>query len=117
DRLKGSPSSRRLPFIVAGAPLVVAGLALLPFSDSLAAAAACILVFFVGYYLYYPPYRALYPDLLPQRLYARAQASQAVLRGAGLGAALIAGGVLLGLWRPLPFAIAAVTVIGAAVPA
>jgi len=113
DRLEGSPSARRLPFIVAGAPLIVVGLAVLPFSRSLGVAAACILVFFVGYYLYYPPYRALFPDLLPQRLYARAQASQAVLRGAGLGAALIAGGFLLGLWRPLPFAIAAVTVIAA----
>ena len=111
DRLEGSPSARRLPFILAGAPLVVAGLALLPFSGSLGVAAACILAFFVGYYLYYPPYRALYADLLPQRLYARAQGSQAVLRGAGLGAALIAGGLLLGAWRPLPFAIAAATVI------
>jgi len=113
DRLEGSPSARRLPFIVAGAPLIVVGLAVLPFSGSQGVAAACILVFFVGYYLYYPPYRALFPDLLPQRLYPRAQATQAVLRGAGLGAALIAGGLLLGLWRPLPFAIAAATVIAA----
>jgi Na+/melibiose symporter-like transporter len=70
DRLEGSPSARRLPFILAGAPLVVAGLALLPLSGSLGVAAVCILAFFVGYYLYYPPYRALYADLLPQRLYA-----------------------------------------------
>ncbi len=111
DRLEGSPSARRLPFVVAGAPLVVVGLAVLPFSHSVGVAAACILAFFVGYYLYYPPYRALYADLLPQRLYARAQANQAVLRGAGLGAALIAAGLLLGAWLPLPFAIAAATVI------
>ncbi|HYX75540.1 MAG TPA: MFS transporter, partial [Gaiellaceae bacterium] len=113
DRLEGSPSRRRLPFIVAGAPLLVIGLAVLPFSRSLGVAAVCIFVFFVGYYLYYPPYRALFPDLLPQRLYPRAQATQAVLRGAGLGAALITGGLLLGLWRPLPFAIAAAAVIAA----
>jgi MFS family permease len=111
DRLEGSPSTRRLPFVLAGAPLVVVGLAVLPFSGSVGVAAACILAFFVGYYLYYPPYRALFADLLPQRLYARAQATQAVLRGAGLGAALIAGGLLLGAWLPLPFAIAAATVI------
>jgi hypothetical protein len=42
-------------------------------------------MFFVGYYVYYPPYRALYADLLPRRLYARAQAGQAIARGAGLG--------------------------------
>jgi MFS family permease len=111
DRLRGSPAARRVPFIVAGAPLAVAGLAILPFSGSIGVAAVCVLAFFVGYYLYYPPYRALYADLLPQRLYPRAQASQAILRGAGLGAALLAGGLLLGLWRPLPFAIAAATII------
>jgi maltose/moltooligosaccharide transporter len=54
-----------------------------------------------------PPYRALYADLLPRRLYARAQAGQAIARGSGLGIALLAGGLLLGLWQPLPFLIAA----------
>ena len=115
DRLRGSPAARRLPFILAGAPLAVLGLALLPFSATIGVAAACVLAFFVGYYLYYPPYRALYADLLPRRMYARAQASQAVLRGAGLGAALLAGGLLLGVWRPLPFAIAAATVVATTV--
>src|SRR5919108_4692588 len=111
DRLRGSPAARRLPFILAGAPLAVLGLALLPFSATIGVAAACVLAFFVGYYLYYPPYRALYADLLPRRLYPRAQASQAILRGAGLGAALLAGGLLLAVWRPLVFAIGAGVVI------
>lgn len=111
DRLPGSPITRRLPFILIGAPLMVAGLVALPFSGSIAPAAAAILAFFVGYYAYYPPYRALYADLLPERLYARAQSVQAVLRGAGLGAALLAGGLLISVWLPLPFAIAAATAI------
>jgi MFS family permease len=68
-----------------------------------------ILMFFVGYYLYYPPYRAIYADILPRRLFARAQSAQAIQRGAGLGIALIAGGLLLSAWTPLPF------VLGAAV--
>ena len=85
DRLRGSPKTRRLPFIVGGAPFVVTGLALLGFGESVVMAAAGVVVFFIGYYLYYPPYRALYADLLPRRFYARAQSSQAVLRGAGLG--------------------------------
>jgi MFS family permease len=109
DRLPGSPAGRRLPFVLVGAPLLVAGLIGLPFTTTVALAAASILAFFVGYYAYYPPYRALYADLLPRRLYARAQASQAVLRGAGLGAALLAGGLLISIWRPLPFVIAAAT--------
>jgi MFS family permease len=111
DRLPGSPAARRFPFVLAGAPLIVAGLVLLAFSGSFALAAAAVLAFFVGYYLYYPPYRAFYADLLPRRFYARAQSSQAILRGAGLGVALLAGGLLLTVWRPLPFAIAGFAVI------
>jgi MFS family permease len=111
DRLPGSPAMRRLPFVLLGAPLLVAGLVLLPFSTTVWLAALAVLMFFVGYYCYYPPYRALYADLLPQRLYARAQSSQAILRGAGLGAALLAGGLLLSVWRPLPFVIAAATTV------
>ncbi|HYX88176.1 MAG TPA: MFS transporter [Gaiellaceae bacterium] len=112
DRLHGSGAARRVPFVLAGAPLVIAGLVFLPLTGSIALAAVAVLAFFVGYYLYYPPYRALYADLLPRRLYARAQADQAVLRGAGLGAALLAGGLLLAVWRPLPFTIGAAIVVG-----
>jgi len=106
DRLPESTLGRRMPFILVGGPMLVAGLVLMPFSPSYAIAGMAVLLFFIGYYLYYPPYRALYADLLPRTLYARAQASQAVLRGAGLGAALIAGGLLLSTWTPLPFVIA-----------
>jgi MFS family permease len=113
DRLPPSPLGRRLPFVLVGAPLAGAALVLLPFGRSIAIAAAAVLMFFVGYYIYYPPYRALYADLLPRTLYARAQAGQAIARGAGLGAALLAGGLLLGVWQPLPFLIAAGT-LGAA---
>ena len=107
DRLPPSPLGRRLPFVLLGAPLACAALVLLPFSSSTVIAGAAVLTFFVGYYVYYPPYRALYADLLPRRLYARAQAGQAIARGAGLGFALLTGGLLLGLWQPLAFLIAA----------
>jgi MFS family permease len=108
DRLPPSPLGRRLPFVLLGAPLAAAALVVLPFSSSIGIAGGAVLVFFVGYYIYYPPYRALYADLLPRRLYARAQAGQAIARGVGLGFALLVGGLLLGLWQPLPFLIAAV---------
>jgi MFS family permease len=106
DRLRGSPAARRFPFVLVGAPLAVAGVTALPFSRSVTIAAVAVLAFFVGYYLYYPPYRALYADLLPRRFYARAQSSQAILRGTALGVALLAGGLLLPVWRPLPFVLA-----------
>jgi MFS family permease len=85
DRLPPSPLGRRFPFVLAGAPLAATALALLPFSSTTGLAGAAVLAFFVGYYIYYPPYRALYADLLPRALYARAQAGQAIARGAGPG--------------------------------
>jgi MFS family permease len=110
DRLPASRTfGRRLPFVLAGAPLAAAGLVLLPFAPSYQFAGVTILMFFVGYYLYYPPYRAIFADLLPRRLFARAQSVQAIQRGAGLGIALVSGGLLLSAWKPLPF------VLGAAV--
>jgi MFS family permease len=112
DRLPGTSVARRLPFITVGAPLAMIGLVLLGLTDSFALAAVAVLLFFVGYYLYYPPYRALYADLLPRSLFARAQSSQAILRGIGLGVALLAGGFLLSVWRPLPFVLAGAAVLG-----
>jgi MFS family permease len=108
DRIPPGRFGRRLPFVMIGGPLVMAGLILLPLSATYLVASIAILMFYVGYYLFYPPYRAIYADVLPRDLYARSQASQAILRGAGLGAALLAGGLLLGLWRELPFVVAAV---------
>lgn len=110
DRLHApTRAGRRIPFVIVGAPLAAAGLVLLPFVPTYQLAGVTILMFFVGYYLYYPPYRAIYADVLPRRLFARAQSAQAVQRGAGLGIALISGGLLLSVWTPLPF------VLGAAV--
>lgn len=110
DRMLGSGRyGPRLPFIVVGAPLAGAGLVLLPFAPDYQLAGVCILAFFIGYYIYYPPYRALYADLLPKRLLPRAQSSQAIMRGAGLGVALIAGGLLLSAWTPLPFVLGTAT--------
>ena len=106
DRLPPSRLGKRLPFVLLGAPMALAGLVLLPLSVNLLVASIAVGLFFVGYYLYYPPYRAMYADLLPRRLYAGSQASQGVLRGIGLGAALLAGGFFLDLWRPLPFVVA-----------
>ncbi|MCU1600944.1 MAG: hypothetical protein JWO22_1653 [Frankiales bacterium] len=106
DRLPPTRLGKRLPFVLLGAPLALAGLVLLPLSVNLLVASVAVAMFFLGYYLYYPPYRALYADLLPRHLYARSQASQGVLRGVGLGVALLSGGVFLELWMPLPFVVA-----------
>jgi len=110
DRLPPSGLGRRMPFVIAGAPFLIAGLVLLPFSSSYLGASLILFGFFLGYFLYYPPYRTLYADLFPRSAYARIQSSQAIARGLGLGSALLAGGLLLAVWQPLPFVIGAVVI-------
>ncbi|HYX77832.1 MAG TPA: MFS transporter [Solirubrobacterales bacterium] len=107
DRL-ATPIGRRLPFVIAGAPLMVLGLLLMGLVQSLAALAIVVAAFFIGYFIAYEPYRALYPDLLEDRVAGRAQGNQAVWRGVGTGLALLSGGLLLSVSDFLPFAAAAV---------
>ncbi len=101
----------RLPFVLAGVPVIVGGLVLMAFVQSLLALALGAGIFFVGYFVAYGPYRALYPDLVDQQLTGRAQSIQALWRGAGTGIALVGGGVLLSLGRPVPFLFAAAVLL------
>lgn len=107
DRTPLTRFGRRLPYAMVAAPVAALGLALIPFVGSYTAAVVVIFLFFVGYFTYYPPYRALYADLVPPTHFGRAQGDQGVMRGLGLGAALVGGGLLLSVWTPLPFLLAA----------
>ena len=60
-------------------------LLLIPFMPTLWTTALLVLAFYFAYYLYEPPYRGLYPDVLPPSTYGRAQGVQHVLRGIALG--------------------------------
>jgi MFS family permease len=107
DRLR-TPLGGRLPFVIAGTPLVAVGLAVMAIVHSLATLIVASLVFFLGYFLAYEPYRALYPDLVSEEAAGRAQGNQAVWRGAGTALALLGGGLLLALGNGAPFIAAAV---------
>src|SRR6478735_7407536 len=72
-----------------------------------------LLAFFSAYYVYEPPYRGLYPDLLPPSEYGRAQGIQHVLRGLAIGTGLIGGGLLFAAWHPAPFLITAFVSVAA----
>jgi predicted MFS family arabinose efflux permease len=98
--------------LVALGPLAFS-LALLPFMPSLWTAALVVFAFFFAYYVYEPPYRGLYPDMLDEAVYGRSQGVQHLFRGVALGGALIAGGVLFHVWEPWPFLVAAIVVSGA----
>jgi MFS family permease len=93
----------RLPFVLAGAIPAAAFLALLGFIGSLGGVAGVAAAFFAFYFVAYEPYRAMYPDLLKREVAGRAQSSQAIARGVGTGVALLGGGLLLSLGRPVPF--------------
>ncbi len=89
----------------------------MPFMPNLWTTTLIVLAFFFAYYVYEPPYRGLYPDLLQPSTYGRAQGIQHVLRGIALGAALVGGGFLLKVWHAAPFVLAAfVTTAACAVP-
>jgi len=107
---------RRLPFILAGAVLMVLGLLGMPLgAGSLPLITAALAVFFLGYFGFYTPYYALFPDLVPPAVHGRSQGIQGGFRSAGLLLALVSGGFLLSLWRPLPFAVGAVAVLAVTV--
>ena len=102
-----TPLGRRRPFMLAALGPLGFCLLLLPFMPNLWTTTLIVLAFFFAYYVYEPPYRGLYPDLLPESTYGRAQGVQHVLRGIALGAALVGGGWLLKVWDAGPFVLAA----------
>src|SRR6478736_6691774 len=86
-----TPMGRRRPFMLVGLGPMGFCLALVAFMPSLWLMTLILLGFFFAYYLYEPPYRGLYPDLLPPSQYGRAQGVQHLLRGLALGTGLIGG--------------------------
>src|SRR5436190_9107293 len=105
-----TPLGRRRPFMLVGLGPMAFCLLLVPFMPNLWTTTLLVLAFYFAYYLYEPPYRGLYPDVLAPEAYGRAQGVQHVLRGIALGIALIGGNFLLKVWSPAPFlAAAAVT--------
>ncbi|CAN5121155.1 MFS transporter [soil metagenome] len=112
-----TPLGRRRPFMLAALGPLGFCLLLMPFMPNLWTTTLIVLAFFFAYYVYEPPYRGLYPDLLPPETYGRAQGVQHVLRGIALGAALVGGGFLLNAWHAAPFVLAAfVTTAACAAP-
>ena len=93
----------RLPFVILGTLVCAAVLVALPFAASLLLIAGLVLLFNLGYFVCYPAYRAMYPDLVPQSHFARSQGLQTLFREIGLALALTVSPVLFVLWAPLPY--------------
>jgi MFS family permease len=103
-----TPLGRRRPFMLIALPGLAGALALMGLMPSLWTTTLVVLAFYIAYYIYEPPYRGLYPDLLDESMYGRAQGVQHLLRGAALGIALVAGSQLFDVWHAAPFIVAAV---------
>jgi MFS family permease len=114
DRTRSSLGGR-LPYVLLGCALCTPALVLLPFAASIPLIASLMLVFYVGYFTYYPAYRALYPELVPDARFGRSQGIQSLLREVGLVLALTLMPILFSVWPPLPyFGCAVVLVLGSA---
>lgn len=102
----------RLPYVIFGALVCSVVLVALPFAHTLVAIACLVLAFNLGYFVYYPAYRALYPDLVPQQRFARSQGIQTLFREIGLALALTASPLLFTFWAPLPYLLCASALLG-----
>src|SRR3954468_6569100 len=102
-----TPLGRRRPFMLAALGPIGFCLALMAFMPNLWTTALLVFAFFFAYYVYEPPYRGLYPDVLPARVFGQAQGVQHLMRGLALGVARGGGGFLFPAWRPAPFLAAA----------
>ena len=112
-----TPLGRRRPFMLVALPGLAGALALMGLMPNLWTTTVVVLAFYVAYYVYEPPYRGLYPDLLDESMFGRAQGVQHLLRGVALGIVLVAGSQLFDLWHAAPFIVAAgVTVVACGVP-
>ena len=98
----------RLPFVEWASPVLVVALALMGLASSLPVALALVIVFFAAYFVAYEPYRALYPDMVDDRITGRAQSTQALWRGLGTILAIATGGALLAIGDTVPFVAAAI---------
>src|SRR5919108_4500410 len=76
-----TPLGRRRPFMLVAIPPMAFCLALVAFMPNVWTTALLVFAFFFAYYLYEPPYRGLYPDVLPESVYGRSQSVQHILRG------------------------------------
>ena len=103
-----TPLGRRRPYMLFAVGPMAISLALLAFMPNLWATAFIFFSFAFAYYIYEPPYRGLYPDRINDHLYGRAQGAQHMMRGAALGLALVLGPLLLAVWTPFPFVVAAI---------
>lgn len=110
DRVPGDVANRfgrRNLFLWIAAPIMALGLVAAPFLASYWALAAAAFVFFAFLRVYVTPLWALMIDSVPRSRWGRVEGVRGVLHSVGLSFGLVGGGLLFGVWEPLPFLVAA----------
>jgi maltose/moltooligosaccharide transporter len=102
---------RRSLFLLAALPVLTATLVVAPFLTDFRALVAVVVLFFAASQAYVTPLWALLVDAVPDARRGRVHGLRGALHAGGLGYALVIGGLLFGVWEPLPFIVAAVLLV------
>jgi MFS family permease len=113
DRLR-TPLGRRLPFILAGAPITALAFGLIPLASVLPLFVACTSTLLLSAALWRTPVVALMPDITPSEKRSQANGIINFMGGIGTIIALQTGGMLYKLSPAFPFWLGSVLVVIAA---
>lgn len=113
DRLR-TPIGRRLPFILAGAPITAIAFGLIPLAAVLPFFVACTSTLLLSAALWRTPVVALMPDITPSRYRSQANGIINFMGGIGTIIALQTGGMLYNLSPAFPFWLGSALVVIAA---
>lgn len=102
---------RRMFFMLTSAPLMAITLIAAPYVRGYWPLVAIAAAFFAAFHIFLTPLWTLMVDAVPNERRGRVQGIRGVLHAIGLGYGLVAGGLLLSIWRPLPFVIAALLIL------
>jgi MFS family permease len=102
---------RRMFFMLTSAPLMAITLIAAPYVEGYWPLVAIAAAFFGAFHIFLTPLWTLMVDAVPNERRGRVQGIRGVLHALGLGYGLVAGGLLLSVWRPLPFIIAAALIL------
>jgi maltose/moltooligosaccharide transporter len=102
---------RRSLFLLAALPVLTGALVVAPFLTDFRALLVVVVIFFAASQAYVTPLWALLVDAVPDARRGRVHGLRGALHAGGLAYALVAGGLLFGIWEPLPFIGAAVLLV------
>jgi maltose/moltooligosaccharide transporter len=110
DRLR-SPLGRRIPFILAGAPITAVAFGFIPLAAALPLFVACTSTLLLSAAIWRTPVVALMPDITPSQFRSQANGIVNFMGGIGAIVALQAGGILYKLSPSFPFWLGSVLVL------